>query len=315
MSLDLGKPFTLGFNDVSDDRFNAKMWTIDTSDNLFNGVKIPGQFMLPTNDGNGFSKNVPCFRDVDDAENIISLGVKKHTHAGDTEAEGGLLGNAFINNVGNLHTWFGNTFIDTDFFKNTNGTGALVQTTTTATTAYVECDTGTSTDGYANIRKMGLTLDFGKYSVFSARMELNGTIANYVLRSGVNGEMINNANDPTTKSYGIEACSGQTNWQTWSCDGTTRSTVATSYAVDTSIHTWLALHDPTVPNIQFSRDVDTANTVTKTSNIPTSGGTDTVSLFSSGVKSTTSSQAKEWRFRGAVVYGFVGTSGWKWYLF
>ena len=314
MSLDLGKPFSLNFNDVSDDRFNAKMWTIDTADNLFNGVKIPGQFLLPTSTGNGFTKNTPCFRDVDDAENIIALGLKKHTHANDTDIEGGLHSDVLINNIGNLLPFFGQSYYDTDFHKQTSGTGAAVTGVTAGNSGYVFIESGTSTDGYANIRRFGQVIDFTKKSAMIVCIRLEGTLTSYITRFGVNGEMINDANEATLKSYGIEACSGQSNWQTWSSDGTTRSTVATTYAVDTSLHTWMAQHYPSTPNIIFTRDNDTTNAVTKSTNIPTTGLSESDQLFIAGVKSTTSSASKTLKYVGAAVYGNIGTSTWKWYL-
>ncbi len=312
MSVDLAKPFLFPLNDISDARLNAKTWMVDTSENVFNFIKNPGQFFMTTDDGHGYVKDQPYFISTD-GTTLIPVGVKKHAHSKDTDAEGGLMIEQFLANIGNLQLYFGQQFIDTDFFKNTNGTGALVQTTVGSNSAYIEIDTGTSTDGYANIRKVGNAIDFAKKSAFMARAELNGTIANYILRLGIDAEMINDANDPTTRSYGIEACSGQTNWQTWSCDGSSRSVVATSYAVDTSIHTWMGQHYPATPNIIFTRDNDTANAVTKTTEIPTSNIGVPSHFFGAGVKSTTSSQAKEWRLRGIVVYGGIGTTNWKWY--
>ena len=312
MSVDLAKPFQFPTNDISDDRLNAKTWMIDTADNVFNFKKIPGQFFMTTDDGHGYVKDQPYFISTD-GNTTIPVGVKKHAHSKDTDAEGGLMIEQFLANIGNLQLYFGQQFIDTDFYKDISGTGATVATVVTSNSAYVNVEAGTSTNGYANVRKIGNAIDFAKKSAFMARAELNGTIANYLLRLGIDAEMVNDANDATTRSYGIEACSGQTNWQCWSCNGTTRSIVATSYAVDTSIHTWMAQHYPAVPNIIYTRDNDTANAVTKTTEIPTGSIGVPSHMFGAGVKTTTSSQTKQWRMRGIAVYGGIGTTGWKWY--
>ncbi len=311
--IDLGKAFSLNFNDISDDRLNAKMWTTDTDTNLFNmPVKIPGQFMLPTTTGNGLTKNQPCFRSVDNANTIIPVGLKIHSHTSDTDTQGGSLVKVFRDNVRNIDFWFGNTFIKEDFYTNASGTGAAVATSTSGSTALINCDTGSATDGYANMRKLGLLLDFSNPSTFSIRFSLlMPNLTNYVMRCGVNSEMINDANDATTRSYGIEACSANANYQAWSCDGTTRSTTASAFAVaNNDDDVWRAEHDPSGPSVTYTRNNDAGNQIVKTNHIPTSGTTNSISLFSAGIKSTLAATTKTLQYRGAVIYGWVGVGEW-----
>jgi hypothetical protein len=314
MSLQLlGRPFSLvGLNDVSDMRLDAKTWMVDTADNIFTFPRIPGQFFLPRDSGHGFTKNQPCFLSVD-GDQIIALGLKKHTHSMDTDLDGGLMVEEFLDNIGNLGVYLGNTFNAADFVQDISGAGADV-TEPASGVFRVEMDSGTASGGYANIRRPGVVIDFSKKSAFVARYELEGTIANYLLRIGLNSERVDASNDPTLPSYGIEACSGQTNWQCWSSDGTARSTTPTSYAVDSVVNVWMAQHYPADDQIIFTKNIlFGSNQVTKESDIPVSGVSATRQFFSSGVKSTTASQAKQLRHYGAIVVANIGTAEWKWY--
>lgn len=314
MSLNLlGKPFSVvNQNDVSDLRLDAKSWMIDTADNIFTFPKIPGQFFLPRDTGHGYTKNLPFFLSVD-GDTEIPLGLKKHTHSMDTELEGGLLSQNFIDNMGNLDVYLGNSFNVTDFEHFTSGSGAVVDDVISGTSYIVEMDTGATLNGMSAIRRAGLGLDYSKNSSFQARYELVGTVANYLLRLGVNAERIDEANNPAEESYGIEACSGQTNWQTWSSDASARSTTPTSYLVTAALNVWRGVHVPADGEIVFTKDVDDANAVTKSSDIPISGVGALKNLWCSGIKSTLVSQAKQLRHTGAVVYGNAGFAQWKWY--
>ena len=314
MSLSLlGKPFSLVTqNDVSDLRLDAKTWMIDTADNIFNFPKIPGQFILPRDTGHGYTKNSPFFISVDgDAE--IPLGLRSHTHSSIEDIDGGLMSQNFIDNMGNLDVYLGNSFNLNDFEVFTSGSGAAVSEVLSGSQYIVEIDTGAALNGMANIRRAGLGLDYSKNSSFQARTELIGTIANYLLRLGVNPERIDEANNPAEESYGIEACSGQTNWQTWSSDASARSTTPTSYAVAAALVVWRGIHTPADGEIVFTKDIDDANAVTKSSDVPISGIGALKNMFGAGIKSTLISQAKQLRHTGAVVYGNVGFSQWKWY--
>lgn len=315
MSLELlGKPFSvLAQNDLSDLRLDAKTWMVDTSDNIFNFPKVPGQFFLPRDSGHGYVKNSPMFLSVD-GDVMIAIGLKKHAHSMDTDPEGGLMIEEFLGNIGNLDVYLGNSWSTSDFHAEVSGTGAAVATEISGSNANTKLTSGTSTNGYANIKRFGVSLSFAKKTAFMARYELTGTIANYLLRLGIDAERLDLANDPTQQSYGIEACSGQTNWQTWSSDGTTRSNTATSYAVDTNANVWMAQHDPTEPEIVFTKNLDLgANQVTKTSDVPVSGAAASQSLWAAGIKSTTTSQSKDLKHRGVVVIANMGLSGWTWY--
>lgn len=314
MSLELlARPFSLlGLNDITDMRLDAKTWMVDTADNIFNFNKIPGQTFIPRDTGHGFTKNQPCFLSVD-GDVIIPIGLKKHTHSMDTDLDGGMEIEVFLDNIGNLDVYWGTTFNMNDFTQEFSGTGAGISEAATGVFR-VEMDTGTATNGYANIRRPGVPIDFSKKSAFVAREELEGTIANYLLRIGLNAEKVDVANDPTLPSYGIEACSAQTNWQCWSSDGTARSTTPTSYAVDSVVNVWMAQHYPADNQIIYTKNIDFgSNQVTKESDIPISGIGATRQYFSAGVKTTTTSQAKQLRHYGSLVFANMGNPEWKWY--
>ncbi len=311
MSLELlGRPFfgTL-LNDLGDLRLDAKTWMIDTADNIFTYAKIPGQFILPRTTGHGYTKNVPFFIDVDGGTEI-PLGIKKHTHSHDLDTDGGLMIEEFLGNIGNLDVYLGNTHTLNDWVVEYSGAGAGASQISSGT----QLEAGTANNGYTNIRRPGLPIDFSKKSAFMVRFEYEDTIANYLFREGIAAERVDSANDPTTKSYGIEGCSAQSNFQCWSCDGTNRSTTPTSYAVDSNSNTWMAQHNPGTPNIIYTKNIDFgANQVTKTSDIPTSGVGDSAKFWSAGIKTTTTSQTKRLFHRSMVVIANAGTSEWKWY--
>ena len=308
---ELGKPFSIANqNDISDARLDAKTFMVDTADNIFNYPQIPGQPFIPRDTGHGFTKNSPCFLSVD-GDVIIPFGVRKHAHAQNTDADGGLMIDQYLGNIGNVDVYLGNTYSIGDFVAEVSGTGAGVNSGST----YIELVAGTSSGGYANIRRRGVPLDFAKPSSFMTRFEYEDTINNYLFRVGLMSERVDAANDPTTKSYGIEGCNGQSNFQTWSCNGSARSTTPTSYAVDSADNTWMAEHDPSETKIVFTKNVSFgANQVTKTSDIPTSGSSVTSNFFSAGIKSTTASESKRIFYRGIVIVANIGHSNWKWYM-
>jgi len=307
----LGRPFSLaGLNDLSDMRLDAKTWMIDTADNIFNFPKIPGQFFLPRDSGHGYTKNQPFFLSVDGDVNI-PLGIKKHSHSMDTDLDGGLMVEEFLGNIGNLDVYLGNTFTVNDYILEYSGTGALASE---SSGAGIDMTTGTANNGYANIRRKGVPIDFSKKSAFVTRFEYEDTIANYLFRQGIKAERVDLANDPTTKSYGIEGCSAQTNFQCWSCNGTSRSVTPTSYAVDSVDNVWMAQHNPGDVEIIYTKSVDFgSNQVTKTSDIPVSGAGSSTNYYSAGIKTTTTSQSKRLFHRGVIVVANIGLAEWKWY--
>lgn len=311
--IDLGKPFKLGFNDISDSRFNAKMWTIDTDSNLFNmAEKVPGQFMLPTTDGNGFSKNVPCFRSVDNANTILPVGLTEHSHSAPTDAEGGLLIDCLLDNIGNVNSMYGNWFHSGMYQTDSSGSGAGV-TDSTGEGGSIDLVTGTTTDGYALMRTRAVPLGFDERITFMHRIDLSGPFTSYLMKFGVNAELITEANSNSTKSFGWEACNGNSHWLVFSCDGTTRSTTTTSITVAANDDVYEAQHFPADPSIQFALNHEDT-VVTKNSNIPTSGGTSSSRNFVTGIKTTTSSQSKTMNHKGMVLHGRIGTGDWEWYL-
>jgi hypothetical protein len=309
---ELGRPFGVsGLNDISDLRLDAKCWMVDTADNIFAYPRIPGQFFLPKTSGHGYTKNQPFFLDVDGVTEV-PLGIKKHTHSQDLDLDGGLMINEFLGNIGNLDIYLGNSMGSSEYLTQVSGTGAAVNNT--ATSSYYELVTGTSSNGYANISRKGVAMDFSKSSAFMARFEYEDTIANYLFREGIAAERVDLANDPTQKSYGIEGCSGQSNFQCWSSDGTSRSATPTSYAVDSVSNVWMAQHNPADLEIIYTKNVNFGvNQVTKTSDIPNSGSGNSANFYSAGIISTTTSQSKRILHRGVVVIANIGTTEWKWY--
>jgi len=314
--IDLGKPFKLGMNDVSDSRLNAKTVTIDTDSNLFNMVeKVPGQVMIPSSTGNGFTKNQPCFRSVDDASTIIPIGLAEHTHAQYTAEEGGSLNEIMFYNIGNHWSFLGNNWQAADFYGETSGTGSQIINETISDTAAMHLESGTTANGYANIRLFSTSVDFAYKMIFMVRTAQNGPFTSYLAKFGVNSEVISEGNSNSRKSFGWESCSANANWQCWSCDGTTRSTTSSSHVVNSDEDVYEAQLYPAVPNIQFKRNHDTGTTVTKVTNIPTSGATSTSRSFQMGITGTAASASRVIHYFGAAMYAVHGDTDWQWWKF
>lgn len=313
--VDLGKPFSLKYNDISDARFNAKMWTIDTDTNLFNMTdKIPGQFLLPRTTGNGFTKNVPVFRSVDDANTLIPVGLTTHHHGQYTASEGGALADILFYNIGNVFAFLGSNFMKATFWTEVSGAGSSVQEEINTDAGELHLESGTASGGYANIRILSNTIDLAYMSIFMTRCTYNGPFTTYLSKFGVNCEQISEANSNSRKSYGWEACSGNSNWQCFSCDGTTRSTTSASFAVDGADDVFEAQHYPGIPQIQFKRNHNTGTTVTKSNNIPTSGNTSTSRAYQMGITSTAASATRVMHYKGSVLFG-TQAGDWQWFVF
>jgi hypothetical protein len=312
MSVDLAKPFQFPLNDLSDMRLNAKTIMVDTSQNIFNFPKTPGMVFIPTDTGNGYIQDQPYFISTDGTQ-TIPLGVRKHTHSADTDAQGGLFENVVRKNLGNLQWWNQTTYNEEDFYQLTSGTtGAVVDDDASGATGWVRMISGTVTNGWADIKKMGVLADFGEDSAFQIRFNFDGPYTNYIGRLGINAESINDANDPTRDSYGIDFCSGQSNYQCFSCDGVSRSTTSSGKPVGNSnVHSWYIKHFAG-DSYDFIFDVDFDNSVHKVTDVSGAGLTQSANLFQMGVKSTNTT-SKTLSFRGAVYAGRIGASEWLWY--
>lgn len=303
--VDEGVAFTGNKSRLSQVRVNTKMFTIDDFATILALPKKGGQPFIPNSTGGGLEKNVPVFYDVDENGQYIPFGNKSHYHTADNDSSGGLYYQVLVKNIGSYLLWNGQTFKATDFYVETNGTGAAVTDDVNGSQGRIKIESGTSQDGYANIRKMSVALSLQYDSAFIVRVEHSGALTNYLFRAGISGERVIDSNDPTQRSYGIEACPADAKMLIWSADGSTRSTIPTVFDYDTSIHYWLLRHRPALPKIWGNRDADftTGNTAEKTNNVPTGGTSMTRALFSVGIKSTVSSASKILYYRGAMVAG------------
>lgn len=303
--VDEGVSFSGNKSRLSQVRVNTKTFTIADFATILAEPKKPGKPYIPTSTGGGLEQDVPVFYSTLDNGQYIPFGNKSHYHTADNDSSGGLYYQLPVKNIGAYLLWIGQNFNVNQFYVETNGTGAAVTNDVNGTTGRIKVESGTSLDGYANIRIMSVPMSYAFDSSIIVRVEHSGALTNYLFRAGVAGERVIDSNDPTQRSYGIEACPADAKMLIWSADGSTRSTIPTVFDYDTSIHYWLLRHRPSLPKIFGNRDVDftTGNTAEKTNNIPTSGSTPTRALFSAGMKSTVSSASKILYYRGAVIAG------------
>lgn len=244
-------------------------------------------------------------------------GMKKHTHSADTESQGGLQAQVFIDNIGNCLIANYNSYNASIFFPETGNGGVAAANEISGSLSRVIFDSGTTINGYSNGRIFGTPLGFDKNSAFMTRIEHEGDLTSYNDRWGINAERIDAAINNSQGSYGFEACAADTKVLSFSGDGTVRTTLATAYDHDANIHTWLALHEPGLNRIRFIRDVDftPVNITTKSNNIPISGQTEDMCLWGCGVRSTVGAAAKIMRFMGVNIYGqYSNNISWRYYV-
>lgn len=113
------------------------------------------------------------------------------------------------------------------------GTAAAVNDVV-STVGRIECITGTTTTGYANIFVYGVPINFGYSNRFNFWFKLSA-ITNLIMRWGWGAEDINGASDNNHK-LGIEWCDAQatSNYYTLSANGSSRSLVDSGVALDAS---------------------------------------------------------------------------------
>jgi hypothetical protein len=160
---------------------------------------------------------------------------------------------------------------------------------------------------------MCVPMAFDFDSSFQVRVSMAGNLTQYLFRLGVSCERVNDANDPTQRSYGIEACPADSKVLIFSADGSTRSTIPTVFNHDVAIHNWLLRHRSSLGKIWGNRDLDftAGNTSEKTNNIPTDNTSASSGLLCGGIK-TTDTNSKQLYYRGAVIAG-MPSSSWRFF--
>lgn len=311
---DIGKQFKNNLVDASTGRFDSRMTTFADANYLQSEATLyPCMSVIATSTGFGFKKDRRRRRSADN-DNWIEEDLTIHLHDANTDEAGGLLTNIEQHNLGNNLRVLRNIYNANNFIIQSSGTGAGVTNETSGSVGRIKIEAGTTSGGYADASEYGVPLSFSNDSAIMMLLEHNGLLTNYVMRAGINAEMINLSNSTTQQSYGIEACSASgSNVLIWSCKPPNRSTLISGYTHDALLHSWYLRHIIANAEIVLTRDIDFANSVSKTDDIPISGITQSKSLYGMGMKTTAASASKILRFYGAVIYAAYGDTLWKHY--
>ena len=263
-------------------------------------LKFAGMKIFCTEDSPGGAYVAGKYYTVSlDTNSFVLDGLATHTHV--DQDSGGVFSETLIANIP--------TTIDYDkrwakvaSFYTTTALGGTV-TDDSANTRMVLDTTGTS-GGRASLYDGGARgINFAHNSSFESTL-LQSSDTNFRNKIGINAENIEAANNPLLPSYGIEACSSVgTVWLVWSADGTNRSTTASAAPVVSA--------SPAVYNVNF----ETANTITltidgtlsitKSTDIPTTGLAALNNLYKAGIQNTTASQKILYHYGGPIIKGMT----------
>lgn len=310
---DIGKQFRGALADASSGRFDSRMVTFADANYLQSeAILYPCMSVIPTSDGFGFVKDRRKRRNAENTD-WIEEDLTKHLHHANSDEAGGLLSDIELQNQGNTLRALLNTYNKNIFYPQVSGTGAEIVDNVSGTVGRVAITAGTTTNGYANGSVFGVQMDFQNDSALMMAFELEGTLTNYLMKAGIAAEMINDVNSTTQESYGIESCSASgTNILIFSCKPPSRSTVISGYTADNDLHSWFLRHSVANGSVFLDRDIDFANTVEKTDDIPISGRTPYKALYGNGIKTTNTTSKSLW-FYGATILGSYGATIWRHY--
>lgn len=196
------------------------------------------------------------------------IGMSKHTHVADTNADGGLFRDILYANIEDvIHIKMFPARVGL-FKVNTSGSGSA-----TDVDEGIFVTSGSSSGSRCYIYNKGALLSWAHRIIWYSKIEFSTTSStDFTVRGGVNMENVVSDATNTQKKIGIEKLStsgGAANYDLVSSDGTTRSTTATTALVETGTQKHYLL-DYT-PNTNLKLYVDGTLNTTKTTNLPNSG--------------------------------------------
>ena len=295
----LGLPFLEG-DQASNARRNAVMVMSAKGSEI---AAVPSAQQIPVfrciETSGGYTKDELYVRTAD------NLGVynvrRKHTHATDTDEEGGTLHNILINNPriisfgeepsNNLYD-FNVTKIGAATFNYTPD--AVYGRTLLLTSPW---NIGSAQGEYVNASVNGVSIGFDEKILGIITMYLAYN-ANQVARVGFGMEEAQNTIDPTRKC-GMEMCGGTgINWQAVTANGLTRTTSATSMnaaPIPNDFKAYRMFFNPS--NVSFKLTNQDGIVKIMTSTIPSGGFIENPRLFRAGINTTNTQEKSFWILR------------------
>lgn len=285
---------------ISAARFNAKTIFVGTGDEIANITltsTIP--FAKCTEDGSGFINNHIYQRHFDPAENGWTGWddvFRKHTHADDTESEGGDYYDIDIANWDALSIRRP-SLTEEYFLADVSGSGASVTHAAPGGNQRIVLTTSTGastgTPKWAQVQDGGIKASFSSRMEWHSKFAVEGAATGILWRMGVQMERVQENSEATLQKFGIEGCAGDGNTiQLVSCNGSgigadrVKTNTAVTYGTATSMGVKIE-YTPSTSVIYY----DTNGTIKPSAGgFPNSGPVNSDSMLRYGVKATTSDQ-------------------------
>lgn len=270
---------------------------------LTSGQTWPGMSIFCTLTGSGFNENVAYTRNKDNTAFMEDNPI--HRHDTNFPASGGWESDiGFANVQFTVRKLF---FRKSEWYSEVSGAGTVADTFS-GNELFVDLDTGTTANGWAQIRNSGIRVNVNRKTHLRATVDISSS-SNVIGRWGVAVEPIADTNTGA-KKIGIEFCdSTGSNLQILSADGTTRSVLDSGKATDTIGWQAHALHhDPNVPTLDFYYSTDAK--VSKTTNLPITGVIDDFNKFLIFAIKTTSTVTKEMAINAVSFSGHTTYDAW-----
>jgi hypothetical protein len=278
----------------SQSRFSAKTIFVGTGADI---ADITTQSNIPAvlcvEDGSGFLANNFYVRhwDITTSQWTGWDNVKwKHTHKDNIDADGG---GYYEMDAAVADSYIGINepyCITLQFFGGASASGgAAVQDAEANNSCFLRLRTGTTSNNYAYVQKGGTRLSFAAKIEWHIKMEVDGGNSQILWRCGPGMEKPQDNSEAVEKKIGLEGCTGDgINIQITNCDGATRLKTPTTVNMDLGQARGFKLAYTPSTNMIYNDSL--SNTITVTSNIPSSGYILDDRLVRYGIKTTNATE-------------------------
>lgn len=326
MSYLLGGPWAE--EQPSSERMNAKSLFVGTGDELAD-VTISSTIALAlvTEDGSGFLANHIYTRHFDPDVGGWSGWddvFKKHTHADDTETEGGDYYDIDVANAETRLSIFRPSLQDEMFYFDSSIGGSIageenaasslavqtIHTTGEDATQFLRLKTGTTTDNWAQVQDGGLKISVSSPLQWHIKFQIVGAATNILWRMGVGMERVQEESEDELQKIGLEGCDGDgVTTQLVTCDGATRLKTSTGVAMILDPEGAIGAKIEYIPSTSVIY-YDTLGTIKEsTGNIPSDGALKSDRMLRYGIKTTNTTEKLMYLWADAL-YGKILDPAW-----
>jgi hypothetical protein len=291
-------------------RMDAKTIIRDTGANIV-ALATTRQIGLaiPTDTSGGLIKNVAYVVDYDAGFNRLAFVpvFGPHTHSSSTTGGDYIdIRHATSHQIVELNMF---SPIVEDFLTTVSGSPTpTLAIETTSTSRRLKFETGGGGNAYITGRKGGVSLSFAQKCMFQVKQELTES-NNQVTRTGINVDRVEDSQDTARIQFGLEGCDGHgTNYVIINANGNTSSltATATTAVLDVAgiIKNYKIVQIPASEVRLYENGVSVG---VSTSNVASTGDTDTAKLFTMTIKAT-AAVSRILRLWHAQIIGTPGTN-------